>query len=166
MPGTKPAPTPRVPRSRGLAPGKQSYIKRSAPTPRHKVTQKYLLDDAVVNSLVRASPGPLTDQKIQAAATLTGYGIGTMKLMIERAREKFARAAEKYVDTHLHATERALETGDYETATKASQWAMSNLAAEGVRVIDRPEEGSGQGPKVLIGIKLGGLGPDTRAAAP
>jgi hypothetical protein len=123
------------------------------------------LDQAIVTQLVKKSDRPITERQIEAAAELTGRKTIAIKIMIERAREKFARAAEQYVDTHLDATTQALAAGDFETATKASQWAMSNLAAEGARVIDRPDDTQSSGPKVLIGIKLGGLGPDTRAAA-
>lgn len=121
-------------------------------------------DKAMITQFALDQPREVTPKQISQLAQLTRRSPAAIKRVVEGAREAFAGSAETYVDIHLRATQGAEAKGDYETAAKAAQWAMTNVAFEGVRVVDRAQEGNAA-PKVLIGIKLGGLTADTRGIA-
>lgn len=112
-------------------------------------------EKTLVEQYVRDMPREITNGQIMQLANVMGRSTTLVRKIVEGARTKFAESAELYVDAHLQATQGALRSEDYETAAKASQWAMENLAAEGVRVIDRVEKNVGT--KVMVGIRLGGL---------
>lgn len=116
----------------------------------------------LVGKLVRDIPHEITPAQIGALSTLLERPPEKIREMVAEARRTFVMNANRYVDIHKQGAERALEAGDYETATRASQWALTNIAVEGQRIVDRAEEGGTAQPKVLIGIKLGGLERDTR----
>lgn len=118
-------------------------------------------EDALVEQFVKDQPSEVTHGQEIALAHVLKRSVTAIRNSIERARDKFSESAEQYVDTHLTATKNALADGDYETATKASQWAMEHLSSEGVRVIERAAKDTG--PKVFVAVKIGGL--DTPAPA-
>jgi hypothetical protein len=79
-----------------------------------------------------------------------------VKGMIDEAKENFVASAGRYVDIHRQATEAALADGDNEQALKGSQWALTNIGAEGSRIIDKQTEAP-TGSRIMIGINVGGL---------
>lgn len=116
-------------------------------------------EQALVKQFVKDQPAEVTPGQISQLAKLLRRSEGTVKGMIERARADFASAAQTYVDTHLLATTGALDKGDFETAGKLSQWALENLGAEGVRIVEKKGNSEApSGPRVVVGIQLGGLG--------
>ena len=114
-------------------------------------------DDTVLDAFLLAQTGPVTKGQVGAMAKLLGRTPENIKKAMIRARHRFVSKAERYVELHGEATEEAMLRGDHEIVIKASQWAMTNLAAEGVRIIDKPEAGADHGTKVLIGVQIGGV---------
>jgi hypothetical protein len=112
-------------------------------------------EQALVTQFVKDQPTEITTGQIRGLAQTLRRTPDTVKVMILKAREQFVQSASDYVDIHKRATEGALESEDYETAAKASQWALSNLSAEGERLIERTEI-EAQGTKIVIGVALGG----------
>lgn len=113
-------------------------------------------DDELVSKFLEGQTGPVTRGQVGAMAKLLGRTPKTVRAMMIRAREKFINKAERYVEIHGQATEDALTSGDHETAIKASQWAMQNLSAEGVRIVEKQETGP-SGTKVMIGVQISGI---------
>lgn len=115
-------------------------------------------EKALVAKVVADTPGPITPRQVQALATLTHRSKASIKKMVEEARDNFVESAGDYVEIHKMATIAALSQGDNETAIKGAQWAMTNIAAEGVRIIDKAA-GESTGPRVMVGIQIGGVTP-------
>ena len=84
-----------------------------------------------------------------------------LRKFIKDAREKFLRHAERYVDIHLHATQAALSSGEFETAGRMSQWAMEAFSEEEDRVVYKESKTALvqlQQPKVIVSVPLGNIG--------
>ena len=113
-------------------------------------------------AIVAAVPREINAKEEKALAQVMGRSVATIHKTLTEVRAKFAQNADKYVDLHLQATEAAIADGDYDTATKASQWMLTNVSKDGERVIDAPEANGPQSSKVVIGIQLGGLGNDVK----
>ena len=116
-------------------------------------------DKALVAQVVLDQPAEITPAQITGLAKTLRRSKDAIKQMIEEARENFVAGAERYVEIHREATEAALADGDNEQALKGAQWALQNISAEGVRVVEKTVEAS-SGSRIMIGIKLG----DTKAA--
>lgn len=118
------------------------------------------LDKALVAQVVSVAEvtTPVTTQQVTALTKVLGRSRASIKKMVEDAKENFVEAAGDYVQIHKEATANALATGDNETATKAAQWAMTNMSFDGARIVDKAEALS-TGTKIMIGLKLGGLNP-------
>lgn len=113
-------------------------------------------EKAMVKQFVGDLKEPATKAQVRALATLTRRTPLAIKRMIEEARQQFIGKARRYVEIHGEAVEEALQTGDLEQAIKGSQWAITNLSAEGVRIVDKPNADAG-GTKVMIGVQIGGI---------
>jgi hypothetical protein len=114
-------------------------------------------EERVVAQFLRDQPRELTSAQVTQLGKFLRRTPQTTRTIIERARDRFAEAAEDYVEAHITATQQALAEGEFDVAARASQWAMEHLASEGVRVVEKAEAVSTQ-PKVMIGINLGGIG--------
>lgn len=115
---------------------------------------------AVVKQVVQDTPGSVSDAQVNGLARSLKRSKAVILQLIDEARETLAGAALDYVQMHKEAVEKAVANGDaksLEVAIKGTQWAMSNLSLEGKRVIDARQVDGGGGPRILIGIKLGGL---------
>lgn len=121
---------------------------------------------AVEAALATLGPGAPAEKVEAIGAILVGPEDGkglvinterSLKQLIRKAREKFAENAGLYVDMHRGAVSAALETGEFETAIKAAQWAMENLGEDEERIIQKPMERTAEGPRVLIGVQVGGM---------
>ena len=113
-------------------------------------------DKALVAQVVLDQPAEITPAQITGLAKTLRRSKEAIKQMIEEARENFVVGAKRYVDIHRAATEAALADGDNEQALKGSQWALQNISAEGVRIVEKAVDGP-VGTKIMVGIKLGGL---------
>lgn len=141
--------------------GTGSIFKPGTAKRRGEVTEP---EKALVKQFVLDHPGPLQPKQVKALATLTRRTVEQVQAVIEDAAVEFAEAAKDYVWIHKNATSDAYATGDFETAVKASQWAIEKIGKGAVRVIE-PVKGSGEGggTKILIGLKLGGMNPNTES---
>ena len=124
-----------------------------------KIEQKLLED------VLRQQTTELTPTQERSLGHVFQRGPTVIKRMIQEARERFAERAGEYTDIHFQSAQGALADGDYEVAGELAQWAMKEISMEGVRVIDKANT-EAQVPRVMIGIKLGGLTEDTRPNAP
>lgn len=113
----------------------------------------------LVAAFVQDQPREITESQVNGLARTLRRSKDVTKRLIEDARERFVDSAGRYVDIHMQAAEAALVNGDaksLEVASKAAQWALTNIGAEGTRIVDKPSAETNT-PKVLIGIKIGGV---------
>lgn len=115
------------------------------------------VETALVTQVVLDQPGGIKPAQVTALARALNRPIDLIKPIVEAARTKFVTNVARYVDIHMTATEGALAEGDHEQALKGSQWAIQNMAHEGVRVVDKITGETNSGPRVVIGIKVGGV---------
>jgi len=79
------------------------------------------------------------------------------------AREKLQERAEEILTQYLEVVKQAQEAGEYEVAAKSLQWLIEHMPEEdGQRMVDThvdkaKQEQIQQGPRVQIGIQLGGI---------
>lgn len=114
------------------------------------------VEKTLIAQVVQDQPAEIRPGQITALAKALRRSPAAVKSVVEQARQDFSGAAQTYVDIHLEATQKSLSSGDYETAAKAAQWAMTNIAHEGQRIVDKAET-INHAPQILIGVKLGGL---------
>src|SRR5580692_3921563 len=94
-------------------------------------------DKALIAQFVQDQPSEITPRQIVGLSKTLRRSKEAIKKLIEEARENFVESAGRYVEIHKAATEAALSAGDNEQALKGSQWALTNLSAEGARIIDK-----------------------------
>jgi hypothetical protein len=112
----------------------------------------------LVAQVVLDQPGPLSPSQVNGLAKALRRSKAVVKELIEDAQDKFRANAEFYVDMHRKAVEAAHVAGDQDVAMKGAQWAIERVSAEGAHIIEpKVAEQTGQGPRVMIGIKVGGL---------
>lgn len=153
-------------------PGARSVVSRKSPEkvfePKAKRAGKPTqVEQSLITQFVRDQPREVTSGQVAALARVLRRPRETVKSMIEAAREDFAVEASFYVAAHKTSVQRALDVtnkdGEHDAkaldvAARASQWALENLSAEGVRVVDKPSAGKGDtGPRIMVGINVGGL---------
>jgi len=121
----------------------------------------------LVAAVALDQPGEMKPAQVNALATALRRSKDAVRSMIEDAKAQFQGNAGRYVEIHKAATEAALVQGSVaglEVAQKGAQWALERVSGEGTRVIDKAAAESGPvGPRVMIGIKVGGT--DTNKAA-
>lgn len=153
MPGARDMARPLVPKAR------KRVFKRHGPVSQ---TEKEF-----VAQYVQDLPAPVTNAQTNALARTMRRSKEAVKTMIEEAKENFQSNAEFYVNAHKQAITSALADGDpkaLDAAIRGSQWAMENLGAEGVSIVNKKQQDTGSGAgKVLIGIKIGGMRADSPA---
>lgn len=121
-------------------------------------------EKSVIDGIVAENDGQVSRDQLDATAIVLRRDPSTIARYIEIAKEKLQSRAERYVDIHLEATEKALASDDPRAIGEARKGAMemiSSLSAKdrqgkSVRLIDRDDHES-SGPKIAIGINLGGL---------
>lgn len=153
-------------------PGARSVISRTPPpkvfSPKFKRRGSPSdAEQAMVAQFVRDQPHEVTEKQVTALSKVLCRSKEMVKGMVASAREEFNASADFYVKSHKTAVERALSVlgkeGEHDpkaldVAARASQWAMENMSAEGQRVVDKPSAGKGDmGPRIMVGINLGGL---------
>lgn len=120
-----------------------------------------LAEKNVVAALVSDSPREISPNQVTALAKALRRSKSAIKSAIEDAQAEFHGSAGRYVEIHQQATEAALKNGSVaglEAAMKGSQWAIERIAHDGARIVEaKGGETQAAGPRVLIGIKVGGL---------
>lgn len=115
---------------------------------------------STIAGIVNAQAIISTDQ-VQALAIGMNRSIDTIKRAIVNARLTLQQNAQAYVDLHLQTAQSALADRDYDTARKASEYAIDRIAARDEngsieRIVDHAIE-TPQAPRVHIGIALAGI---------
>lgn len=113
-----------------------------------------------VAQFVQDQPTAITPAQITALSTTMRRSKEQIKTMIEQAKDNFQGAAEYYVDVHKRAVDAALENGDAKSlhvAVQGAQWAMENLSAEGVSILNKKQDSGPGAGKIMIGIQIGGI---------
>lgn len=116
----------------------------------------------LVQQVVQDQPQEISPVRIQALAVALDRRPETIRSAIAEARSKFVENQKRYVDVHMTATQMALETGDYDTAAKHSEWALSHAKDEdGSKIADSGDEERDTrapiAPAIMIGVQLGGV---------
>ena len=124
-------------------------------------------EQALVTQFLADQKREITEAQVGSLARLMRRSMDAIRTMIERARENFQTHGEFYVAAHKQAVEAALTAEDrfgnpnshaLDAAMRGSQWAMENLSAEGVRIVEPLKAATGPtGPRILVGIQIGGL---------
>lgn len=133
----------------------QPGLKQRKPRRQGSLTKS---EKALVAQVVMDQPGEVTQTQVLGLSRSLRRSPEAIRTMIAEARENFVASAGDYVAIHKQATQGALDDGEYETAIKGSQWAMTNLSGEGQRIVDKPT-GEAAGTKIMIGIQMGGMTP-------
>lgn len=118
------------------------------------------VETALVAQVVLDQPGGIKSAQVTALAKALNRPVDMIKVIVEEARTKFVKNVDRYVDIHMQAAEGALIAEDFETATKAAQWYLANIAHDGARVIEKVASES-SGTKIMIGLKVGGKNENT-----
>lgn len=135
----------------------RAVLNTHTPFKRHKRRGKPTEADKVAVAAIVMDAGHELNRSEQLSLARTlNRSVESVRKLIAQARENFVASAEDYVDIHKAATLGALDTHDYETALKGSQWAMTNMSHEGQRIVDKPT-GEAAGTKVMIGIQMGSM---------
>ena len=116
--------------------------------------EKVFMEQFVANH-----PQEVTPIEVRALTKLLHRTPQVTKRLLTEARDKFIASAGHYVDVHKQAIDTALANGDpksLEVAVRGSQWAMENASEGSTRIVDKSSPESA-GPRVLVGIKIGGL---------
>lgn len=118
--------------------------------------------EAIVKASVMNMGREPNAKDVRALARVTGQAIARIEEIIQTAKEEFHQSAIDYVRLHKKATEDAAamisEDPKYaDAALKASQWAIEKMSLGGKGVVESAKKAeSTSGPKIMIGIKLGG----------
>jgi hypothetical protein len=123
-------------------------------------------EKSLVAQFVADQPSEITTRQVNALGRLMRRTPDAIRKLIEEARENFQSNADFYVKAHKQAVETALDATDrfgnpdpkaLDAAIRGSQWALENVSAEGVRVVDKAKTEGPTGPRILVGINVGGL---------
>jgi hypothetical protein len=124
-------------------------------------------EQSIVAQFVADQPREVTESQVTSLSKLLRRSKDVVRGLIEKAREEFQDSAGFYVKAHRTAVEQALETTDrfgnrdakaLDAAMRGAQWAIENVSAEGVRIVDKAKDAGGPtGPRIMVNIALGGL---------
>ena len=112
----------------------------------------------LVRQFVMDQPGEIQPRQERSLALTMRRSPDTVRHLIAEAKLHLGEAVEHYVDVHRQAVDTALANGDaksLEVAVRGSQWAMENIAVDGVRVIEQASK-TPTGPRIMIGVRIGG----------
>lgn len=113
-----------------------------------------------VAQFVQDQPTEITRSQVTSLAKTMRRSKEAVQELISGVQEKLLTRLDRYADIHFEATEEALALGTDKSlsiATKASEWAISNIGRGGVRAIDKVATPQAQGTQIIIGVKIGGL---------
>jgi hypothetical protein len=122
------------------------------------------VESAIVAEIVENTPTKaLSEVQTTALAIALDRKPSAIADVIKIARERLQENAGKYVDLHIDAAMQALATNEVDVARKAAEWAIEKISARSedgsrVSIVDTNVNES-SGPKIMIGIALGGMKP-------
>ena len=117
-------------------------------------------EQSIVAQFIADQPKEVTEVQVAALSRLLRRNKDVIRGLIEKAREDFQESAGFYVKAHKDAVAAALANGDaksLDAGIMGAQWAIENVSAEGVRIVDKKAAEGPTGPKILVNIALGGL---------
>jgi phenylpyruvate tautomerase PptA (4-oxalocrotonate tautomerase family) len=131
----------------------KAYIHRLTQDP--KVSPEEL---AGITRLLRENPEAASVAITKSLQSAQAQAAAHLAKHIKDARIAFTEKAKDYVMVHLNATRAAYAAGEFDTAARHAEWAMKNLGAGNLRLIEMPQEGEGgnSGPRIMVGVKIGG----------
>lgn len=121
-----------------------------------KVTKE---EKAIVAEIVASQDGVVSSEQVTGLALTLNRTTEAIKTAIKEAQDKFLGRADRYLDLHLEAVEKAVGTNDpkgLDAAIKGSQWAIEHMSKDGQSIVEKKNTES-SGVKVLIGVQVGGL---------
>lgn len=128
--------------------------KRKQARPRGPLSQS---EKIVITEIAKK---PITPDVIEGVAVALHRSVDAIKSEVAKARERFTANADFYVEIHKKVAEQALAANDFTEARKAAEFAMINTSqrtSQGIdRIVDK-DTGATEGPRIQIGIALGGI---------
>lgn len=118
------------------------------------------VEKALVAQFVADQPTEVTPAQVSGLARTLRRSKDAIRKMVEDAKENLQASVDEYREIHLQATRDAAaadSVGGKEVAIKASQWAMENIAADGVRVVEKAKMEAPTGPRILVAVRVGGV---------
>lgn len=117
-------------------------------------------EKSLVAQFVADQPAEVTPAQVSGLARVLRRSKDAVKKMVEEAKENLQASVDTYREIHLQATMDAAADESMkgkQVAIEASQWAMENIAADGVRVVEKTKSEGPSGPRIIIGVKVGGV---------
>lgn len=131
---------------------------RPMPVNRHSAISPQ--EKKIIALMLEDQPQDISKEQVEHLAVILRRNPETIKQLVLQARDQFIDNAKLYVEVHAKSVQSAYANGEFDTALRGSQWAMENLSSEGVGVIEAANKaGPDSGPKVVIGVNLGGMTP-------
>ncbi len=147
---------------------REAYKTRENKKLRQHMAQR--VDQEVEKVLTDTGKNPLTPPEQKALAVIIPNapeelkrGVASPRIQKSAllvAKAQFVKNAEAYVDTHLLATQAAMAKGEFDVAAKHAEWALEAVGDGKHRVIEaatRLASGTQGGPRVLVGVQIGGM---------
>ncbi len=129
------------------------------PSPYKRQGKPSKAEKALVAEFVSDQKTEITPAQTTALAKVLRRSKDVTKSLIEDAKDALIDNTKRYVTIHMQATEAALEDGSpkaLDVATKAAQWALENIGESGTKVVEAATKADA-GPRVLVGIRIGGM---------
>jgi hypothetical protein len=114
----------------------------------------------LVAKFVQDQPAEMTPAQTNALAKVLRRTKETTLNLIHEARERLVDNSKFYIDSHKVAVALAIQSdtvAGLEQAIKGSQWALENIAGEGVGILEKNNGTGSSGPRVMIGVNIGGM---------
>lgn len=121
-------------------------------------------EQSIVAQFVADQTKEVTETQVAALSRLMRRSKDVIRKLIEKAREDFQESAGFYVSAHKQAVAAALANGDaksLDAGIKGAQWAIENVSAEGVRIVDKKAAEGPTGPRIMVNIAMGGMNKQT-----
>lgn len=154
----------RLAKQKAVRDAARTAVEKQTRTTGRRKGQLTKVERLIVGEVVASAPTKsLSEVQTQALAITLNRNPDTIKEIIISAREKLQANAEHYVDVHRLAADQALAQGDIDVARKAAEWAISKISKrddDGTvhRIVEVDDAtNSNSGPRVMIGIALGGM---------
>lgn len=117
-------------------------------------------EKAIIAQFVADQPAEISIQQVTALSKVLRRSKDTIKDLIEQARENLQVSLQDYVAIHKSATMDAASSDTMagkKIAIEAAQWAMENVGIDGVKAVEKAKSEAYGGPRVLVGIRVGGV---------
>lgn len=116
---------------------------------------------AMIQTFMKNLPREMTIEEVKVLGKLFTKHPDALRLAMEAARNAFLANAEIYIEKHRDSVRAAYAAGDYDTAARHAEWAIERLGTKQGMLLEQPsaQTNSGNGPRILIGVNMGGIKP-------